>query len=150
MENIKVLKEKHDIRKIFFIVIFVSIIAVPLVSTLNYSINKMSTTNALQILEGKPSGITMDINDSSSSGINNIANYLNEYKSGSEYLIDTSLEQVANTILFGSSKAFLALGGYSGTSRILILGKFRETLKKKVSRVNQEQILIISHEQNRK
>lgn len=136
MIGLKITREKLKIKKILVVCILASITVIPLISTsamLNNSINKSMDINGIQILQG-----TTNLNNDSKGVVENFISYLNENEWGAKYLSVAAIAQTANKIILSTSKAFMALGGVSGTDRVLTLAKFRETLKKKEIKLKNE------------
>lgn len=105
MHSLKIEKENLRVRKMLVVCILAAIIMIPLINALiiNHPIKS-------PLEEEKTTEMINDLNE----GIENFMSSLN-----------------ANEILLSTSKALMSIGGNSESSRVLILGKFRETLKKK-------------------
>lgn len=130
MEGLKSTRENLKIRKMLVICVLTAVIVIPLISAsamLNHPINKGS----VQGLQGTTNGVVANLNNESNGIVENFISYVNETEWGAKYFLVTAITQTANKILLSTSKAFMALGGVSGTDRVLTLAKFRETLRKK-------------------
>ncbi|AGY76728.1 glycosyltransferase family 39 protein [Clostridium autoethanogenum] len=120
------------LAKIFTTLALVGILVTPAIGSAAAITHSLSSLPAagLELLSNSKSGNSMMMGGQNSSKNSKLIKFLENHTSNEKYALVVSSSASAEDIIIESGKSVMALGGFSGSDKILSLSEFKQMVKK--------------------
>ena len=118
--------------KIFTALALIGVLVTPAIGSAAAITHSLSSLPAagLELLSNSKSGNSMMMGGQNSSKNSKLIKFLESHTSDEKYALVVSSSASAEDIIIESSKSVMALGGFSGSDKILSLSEFKQMVKK--------------------
>ena len=126
-------ENKINFSKIFTAIALIGILTTPAIgsaATLTHSVNGTMPAAGLELLTNGESDNRMIMGRENNTSNQKLIKFLDSHVTNEKYALVVSSSTSAEGIILESGKSIMALGGFSGSDKILNLNQFKEIVKK--------------------